>query len=72
MTGYYEYSGSNKDNFSLPIQMQLSETLETSLRFFIGFLESALNCQHSVKKSEPGGYIISEDIDSQTRVYLRA
>ena len=71
MTAYYEYSGSDRDNLILPIQMQLSETIETSFLFFIAILKSALNFEHSVKKSEPRGYIISEVIDSQRRVYIR-
>ena len=47
LTANYEYSRSNTDNLPLPVQMQLSEKLET---FFIAFLESALNFEHFEKK----------------------
>ena len=43
LTADYEYSRSNTDNLPLPVQMQLSEKLET-------FLESALNFEHFEKK----------------------
>ena len=50
LTANYEYSRSNTDNLPLPVQMQLSEKLETFSRFFIAFLESALNFEHFEKK----------------------
>ena len=39
LTTYYEYSHSNKENLSLPIQGQLSEKLKTISPFFIVFFE---------------------------------
>ena len=68
----YEYSRSNPDKLQLPIQMQLTAKLQTFSLFFIAFLEYSLNCEHLEKKSEPHGFSISEVIDSQKRVYLRA
>ena len=50
MTANYEYSRSNMDNLPLPVQMQLSEKLETFSTFFIAFLESALNFEHFEEK----------------------
>ena len=50
LTANYEYSRSNTDNFPLPVQMQLSEKLQTFSRFFIAFFESALNFEHFEKK----------------------
>ena len=50
LTANYEYSRSNTDNLPLPVQMQLSEKLETFSGFFIAFLESALNFEHFEKK----------------------
>ena len=50
MTANYEYSRSNTDNLPLPVQMQLSEKLETFSAFFIAFSESALNFEHFEKK----------------------
>ena len=46
MTADYEYSRSNRENLPLPIQMQLSEEIETFSPFFIVFLESILNFEH--------------------------
>ena len=50
LTANYEYSRSNTYNLPLPVQMQLSEKLETFPRFFIAFLKSALNFEHFEKK----------------------
>ena len=50
LTANYEYSRSNTDNLPLPVQMDLSEKLETFYQFFIAFLESALNFEHFEKK----------------------
>ena len=50
LTANYEYSRSNTDNLPLPVQMQLSEKLETFSPFFIAFLESALTFKHFEKK----------------------
>ena len=50
LTANYEYSRSNTDNLPLPVQMQLSEKLETFSPFFIAFFESALNFEHFEKK----------------------
>ena len=67
-----ENSRSNADNLPIPVQMQLSEKLQTFLRIFIAFLESALNFEHFEKKNEPHGSSIFEVIESQRRVYLHA
>ena len=72
LTADCEFYGTNRDNLPLPIQIELSEKIQTSSRFFIAFLQSALNCEHFEKKSQPQGLSISEVIDSQRRVYLRA
>ena len=70
MAADYEFSGSNRDNLPLPIQIQSFEKLETFSPFFIAFLESALNFEQFEQKSEPHGSSISEVIDSQILVYL--
>ena len=72
MAADYEFSGSNRDNLPLSIQIILLEKLDTFSPFFIALLESALNFEHFEKKSEPHGSSIFEVIDSQRRVYLRA
>ena len=72
LTASYEYSGSNKDNLPLPVQLQLPEKLQKNFQIFIAFLESALDFEHFEIKNEPHGSSISEVIDSQRRVYLHA
>ena len=46
----YGYSRSNTDNLPLPVQIQLSAKPETFSPFFIAFLKSALNFEHSKKE----------------------
>ena len=74
LTASHEYSGSNKDNLPLPVQMQLPEKLQKIFQIFIAFLESALNFEHfeHQKQNESHGSSISEVIDSQIRVYFHA
>ena len=50
LTASYEYSRSKTDNLQIPVQMQLSEKLGIFSRFFIAFLDSALNFEHFEKK----------------------
>ena len=52
LTANYEYSRSNRENFPLPIQMQLSEKPKTFCQFFIAFLESSLNFEHFEKEKK--------------------
>ena len=71
-TADYEYSGSNTYNLPLPFKTQVSEKLETFSPFFITFLEYALNVQDFFEKTDSQSSTISEVIDSQSRVSLRA
>ena len=50
LTANYEYSRSNTDNLPLPVQMQLSEKVETCSEFFIAFFESAFSFEHFQRK----------------------
>ena len=73
LTANYKYSRSNRENLSLPIQMQLSEKPKIFCQFFIAFLESTLNFEHfETKKNESHNSSISEVIDSERRAYLNA
>ena len=72
LTANYEYSRSNTDNLSIPLQMQLSKKLKTFSTFSIAFSESALNFEHFEKKNELHSAGIFDVIDSQRRVYLTA
>ena len=70
MTADYKYSGSNRKNLLLPIQMQLSKKPKWFCSIFIAFLESTLNFEHFERKNEPHSLSISETIDSKRRGYL--
>ena len=72
MPADYNYSRSNTYQLQLPIQLQLTGKLQTFSPFFIAFLESALNFEDFAKKSEPKGSRISEVINSDRHLYLRA
>ena len=48
LTANYEYS-SNRENWVLPIQMQLFEKPKTFSQFFIAFLEFTLCFEHFEK-----------------------
>ena len=50
LTANYEYSRSNRENLSLPIQMQISNKLKTFCCDFIAFWESTLSFKHFEKK----------------------
>ena len=50
LTTNYAYSGSNKENLPLPIQIKLSKIQQTVSVIVLKFLESTLNFQCSVKK----------------------
>ena len=50
LTANYKYSHSNRENLLLPIQMQLSEKVQTFSQFFIALLESTLNFEHFEKE----------------------
>ena len=50
LTSDCEYSCSNRETLSLPIQRQLSEKLKTFSPFFIVFLECTLNLEHFKKQ----------------------
>ena len=43
----------NRDNFTQPIQMELSEKEKTFSQFFFAFLKSMLNFKHLPKKDDP-------------------
>ena len=64
MTADYKYSGSNRKNLLLPIQMQLSKKPKKICSIFIAFLESTLNCQHFERKNEPRSLSVSANFNA--------
>ena len=58
----------NRDNLTIPIQMQLSQKQKTFSQFFAAFLKSTLNFEHFEKKDDPHRFCISEITDSENVV----
>ena len=50
VTADYEYSGSNRENLPLPVQMQSPKKSKIFCCNFIAFLESKFNFEHFAKK----------------------
>ena len=58
----------NRDNLTIPIQMQLSQKQKTFSQFLAAFLKSRLNFKHFEKKDNPHSFCISEITDSENVV----
>ena len=63
-----KYPVLNRDNLTIPIQMQLSQKQKTFSQFFAAFLKSTLNFEHFEKKDDPQRFCISEITDSESVV----
>ena len=53
-----------RDNLTMPVQMQLTQKLKTFWQFFAAFLKSALIFKYFEKKGDPHSFCISEITDS--------
>ena len=60
-----KYPVRDSENFSSPIQIQLSFKRKTLIDFFVPFLEYALNLQHFEKKGDGHSYFLQEITDSE-------
>ena len=58
----------NRDNLTIPIEMQLSQKQKALSQSFVPFYKSNLNFQHSDKKDDPHSFLISEITDSENVV----
>ena len=58
----------NRDDLSIPIQIQLSQKQKTFSEFFAAFLKSRLNFKISETKNDPHRFCIFEVTDSQNMV----
>ena len=63
-----KYPVLNRDNLTLPIQIQLYEKEKHFSEFFAVFLRSKLNFEHFEKKDDPHSFCISEITDSENVV----
>ena len=55
-----EYPALNRDNLTIPIQMEISQKQKNFSAFFAEFLKSKLNFEHFEKKDDPDTFWISE------------
>ena len=60
-----KYRVLNRDNLTIPIQMQLSEKQKTFSKFFAALLEFTLNFKYFKNKYDPHRFFISEIKDSE-------
>ena len=58
----------NRDNLTIPIQMQLSLRQETLSQFFSASLKFTLRFQYFEKKNDPQRFCISDITDSENAV----
>ena len=63
-----KYPVLNRDNLTIPIQMQLSQKQKTFSQIFPAFLEFRSNFQYFEKKYDPHSFCISEITDSENVV----
>ena len=63
-----KYPVLNRDNLTIPIQMQLSRKQKTFSQFLAEFLKSRWKCGHFLKKIDPDRFCISDNTDSQNMV----
>ena len=72
LTAEYTYSRRNMQTFTQQVQRPLSLKQKTFSGFFIAFLKSIWNREHSQKKGESSSLSIPETIYSKRGGYLSA
>ena len=60
-----KYPVLNRDNLTIPIEMQLSQKQKTFSEFLAPFLKSILNFEYFEKNEDPHRFCISEIRDSE-------
>ena len=63
-----KYPPLNRDNLTLPIQMQLSQKQKISSQFVTAFLKSRLNFKYFETKDNPHRFCISQVTDFENQV----
>ena len=63
-----KYPVLNRDNLTIPIQMQLSQKHKTFCQFFTAFLKSSINFEHFDKKDDAHQFCNFEITDSENVV----
>ena len=64
-----KYPVLNRENWTTPIQMQLSQKQRTLSEFFAGFLKCSLDFKYFEKEDDPHIFFISEVNDSENVVW---
>ena len=62
------YTVLNRDNLTIPIQMQLSQKQKTFSEFFAAFLKFRVNFEYFEKTDDPHRFCIFEVTDSENVV----
>ena len=65
LAAYEKYPVLNRDNLTIPIQMQLSQKQKTFSEYFRAFLKSRLNFKHFETKYEPHRFSVFEITNSK-------
>ena len=60
-----KYPVLNRENLTIPIQVQLSQKQKTFSQFYVAFLQSILNFKHFEKKDDPHTFCFLEITHSQ-------
>ena len=60
-----KYPVLNRDNLTIPIQMELSQKQKTFSQFLATFFKSKLNLEYFRKKDDPHSFCISEITESE-------
>ena len=60
-----KYPAVNRDNLTIPFQMELSQKRKSFSEFFAAFLKSIWSFEHFEKKDDPHSFCISEITDSE-------
>ena len=60
-----KYPVLNRDNLTIPTQIQLSQKQKAFDQFFAAFLKSKRNFKYFLKKDDPHRFCISEFADSE-------
>ena len=68
LAAYEKYPVLNRDNLTIPIQMQLSQKQKTFSEFFAAFLKFTVNFEYFEKTDDPHRFCIFEVTDSENVV----
>ena len=68
MAANEKYPVLNRDNLTIPIQMQLSQKEKTFSQFLDAFFKSSLNFKRFEKENDPHNFCVSKITDSKNVV----